>query len=353
MSDKTKVSQTSTKPASSMIKAAEARAREKGVDLPSECLTDFKACLAFLQTTTRNDAAKETLAKRVAGARKYMDDENVKVQHFRQATLNALGVATNQFGGLTVAFRKAGNFVELSTAICSESSTFCAKTGIVTAVERLAAGHSILAPVDGVEIEDVIDLMFGDVYTQYPEAPEFDICEALAAAMPRIVICALHRKPEPKEFLLAAYTALAEQIVPMNPGTPSDWDAYAKSLLASTLHRLAGAEPLTAAAVQKFLLDEPLAEFRKVLAGSPFEALELGEKALASVRTLASQHLAAFEAAGKALKVEADVPKTPFGFDSLFGPLKGLMPLTASGIAAQLAAARQAGVQFYQQHKKA
>ncbi len=105
-------------------------------------------------------------ASRKADAKQYIAENGVQVKHFRMSVaIEGDIVGTNQFGGITVAFRRAGNYLHIATAACSDTDNYNGKIGTTVAVERMAAGQAIIVPLTEFEPHEVVELMFRDLVT--------------------------------------------------------------------------------------------------------------------------------------------------------------------------------------------
>ncbi|MBU9199836.1 hypothetical protein KTD31_00285 [Burkholderia multivorans] len=110
----------------------------------------------------------ENQAARYEAAKRVIEDEGIRIKHFRLK----VGAGGEFFGahkgGITVAYRqlRTDTFVELSTALCSINDVYNRKVGTVVAVEQFANLHRIRLPLFGADVDEVVEALF-EGYTTF------------------------------------------------------------------------------------------------------------------------------------------------------------------------------------------
>jgi hypothetical protein len=110
----------------------------------------------------------ENQAERYAAARRVMEEDGIKIKHFRPRVVGSHDDETMLHnGGLTVAYRqlKTDSFVEVSTALCSHNDTYNRKVGTLIAVEQFANHRRIRVPALDLTPEETVDSLFEDHLT--------------------------------------------------------------------------------------------------------------------------------------------------------------------------------------------
>jgi hypothetical protein len=110
----------------------------------------------------------ENQAERYAAARRVMEEDGIKIKHFRPYVVGSHDDETMLHnGGITVAYRqlKTDSFVEMSTALCSHNDTYNRKVGTLIAVEQFANHRRIRVPALDLTPEETVDSLFEDHLT--------------------------------------------------------------------------------------------------------------------------------------------------------------------------------------------
>jgi hypothetical protein len=105
----------------------------------------------------------ENQAERYAAARRVMEEDGIRIKHFRPRVVGSPeGDEMLHNGGLTVAYRQLNtdSFVEVSTALCSHHDTYNRKVGTLIAVEQFANHRRIRVPALDLTPEEAVDSVF-------------------------------------------------------------------------------------------------------------------------------------------------------------------------------------------------
>ncbi|HDR9103466.1 TPA: hypothetical protein QDB04_000186 [Burkholderia vietnamiensis] len=109
----------------------------------------------------------ENQAARYEAAKRIIEEEGIRIKHFR-LKVGADGLFYgSHMGGITVAYRqlRTDTFVELSTALCSINDVYNRKVGTVVAVEQFVNLHRIRLPLFGANVDEVVESLFEDYTT--------------------------------------------------------------------------------------------------------------------------------------------------------------------------------------------
>lgn len=108
------------------------------------------------------------IMRRYGFARQFISEAGVVIRHFRETMYAGDGATfVGQFGGMTVAYRQEGNFLQLATAVCSAKDNYRSKLGTALAVERLANNQFILVPLRGANPGDLVADMFSSHFEDH------------------------------------------------------------------------------------------------------------------------------------------------------------------------------------------
>lgn len=234
-------------------------------------------------------------------ARKFIEENNVGIKHFRHTVHVPHGRLVNQFGGMTVAFQQKGSFVLIATAVCSDDDNYNSKLGTALATERLANNHAIVVPLLGVTALEAVNDLFAHMFE------DFSVLEGLEAfgsfgdpehfdelgdhphplsQLARFLSDGAEQfgAGQPAGLFEGQDSAYEEREAPAEPGV---WDEHAKLLVSSLVGKLGGS-PQDVLDGLKYLLEEAdESEVVTVLAGTPAESFSGSSAVLAAVRQTA------------------------------------------------------------------
>jgi Type IV secretion-system coupling protein DNA-binding domain len=288
-----------TIPSARMIAAVTAAATRRGESAPAGFEQDFAVAQAFLQRGDGNaQSAVDAVGVRYARAAEYINEHGVSIQHFRTTGYEFGEFVTDQFGGLTAAFKAEGNYLKIATAVCAEQDTFNRKIGAALAVERLANNQAILVPMHE-DAHAIVQNMFAGLYEpeltgEYNEPVScrpglgmsfFPFGHPMLLRI-RHGVPAAKPAAQPEDFVeLAAY------VIPEGEGDAQLYNANARVLLAATLGVLEARGERTEAMLKYVLTDAPEDELVAMLAGTRAEPLTASAKLLSTSRAIAIRYL--------------------------------------------------------------
>lgn len=338
-------------PSANMIAAVEAAAKRRGESAPEGYQTDFAASKAYLARGDGNaKAAGDNVAERFAEAQKYIDAHGVNIQHFRPTLILPFQHLVNQFGGMTVAYRIEGNYLQIATAVCSDKDNFYAKLGTALAVERLANNHFIQVPLQGQSAHQIVEGMFRDQFDEIEQSATFNPMEdflahfgaaGFAAPRPRVIVLRVRKADTAPPFNAAA---LAAQVIPVNSGDPDNefYGASGRALLAAVLQKLDDEGQRTAEKVQYLIEAAPEAELAAFLVGTSAASQADSSNLLGISRSIVARYMAAFEgpvgaaAAAEPEGLSAGLPKFLTGAQGLAELMRGAIASSPEQLLAKM-----------------